>query len=1560
MSETPSEPRNGAEPSLNASYSGFDSATDAKVRTIARELSYRKVDASGQYVPDDDVAGVNPFDGQALQGEPRLDPKSPSFDAKYWVRNMRAVRDSDPGHYHHTSMGVAFKDLRAYGRAADADYQATTANAPFKLLGELWDSVANSNDTSRNFDILKPMDGILKKGSVTVVLGRPGAGCTTLLKTLSTHTYGYHVAKESVISYDGLSPQKIRDNYRGDVTFSAEMDVHFPHLSVGQTLNFAATLRTPQNRPDGISREEYASRMTDVYMAMYGLSHTFNTPVGNEYVRGVSGGERKRVSIAEVSIAGSYLQCWDNATRGLDSATALEFIRALKTQAEVLDVTSIVAIYQCSQDAYDLFDNCILLYEGYQIYSGPGALAKEYFERMGYECPPRQTTADFLTSLTNPAERIIRKGFSKKVPRTPKQFYDYWRASSEHSALVAEVDEYLVHHQSNSVLPAVSAAHRARQADHTFKKSPYTVSYFMQVKALTKRNFQRTMGSPMILIITLLSNIFLPLVNSVLFWNQANDTSSFYSRGSALLVAVVLNCISSLLEILTMFEARPVLEKHKQFALYRPSAAAIASVLSEFPSKVVMCIIFNVIFYFMINFRREPGPFFFFMLINLFGMLYLSHIFRTIGSIFHTLSASATPSAMTLVILVLYSGFPIPTPNMLGWSRWINYLNPMAYSFEALLANEFHGRNFPCVNIVPSGPSYVTSPSLTTPVAAGIPTTIDTTSVCSVVGAVAGQSYVTGDAYIQGTYDFSWAHAWRNFGIIIGFTIFFLLTYLLATELNNGAMQRGEVTLFPRSKLRKIKRAKRKAQLIATDLESGGSAAADSALAASQSIMKEDLAKIHAGTDIFHWRDVCYDVQIGPETRRLLNNVDGWVQPGTLTALMGASGAGKTTLLDVLASRVTMGTIYGHMFVNGRHRDASFQRSTGYAQQQDVHLGTSTVREALQFSAYLRQPASVSTKEKNDYVESVISILEMDAYADAVVGVAGEGLNVEQRKRLTIGVELAAKPKLLLFLDEPTSGLDSQTAWSVVQLMRKLADHGQAILCTIHQPSALLFQEFDRLLFLARGGRTVYFGDIGNKSNKLIKYFESHGAPECPPDANPAEWMLSVIGAAPGTTANQDYHEVWKKSKEFKKVQRELVRMERELPTQTAHTVNDEELTEYAAGMWTQYWLVTKRMLEYDWRNPVYLWSKFILTIVSCLFLGFTMFNANMSQRGLSNQMFCAMMFTTVLTSMMQQTIPHFLYHRVLYEVRERPSKMFGWFPWIMSQLTSEMPWQIITGTLAFLTWYYPVGFYRNMEATHSVSERSGLTWLITVTLHMFISTYSQMWVTAFDAPEIGAQIATIFYATAFDYSGVLRYPSGFWKFIYRASPFSYYTSAMLAAVIGDTNIVCSPTELLSFTAPSNSTCGTYMQPYIAANGGYLTDPNSMTNCNFCSQSKTNEFLEASHIDFDKRWQNWGIFFCYIFINMALTVFFYWVARVPKKDRKVHETQQLAAPTTADDDSNGSAESLEDVPETTPVAKKTKKAARGKDDDENQTELESVSPKPRRARKGPRKPRNEV
>jgi ABC-type multidrug transport system ATPase subunit len=212
-------------------------------------------------------------------------------------------------------------------------------------------------------------------------------------------------------------------------------------------------------------------------------------------------------------------------------------------------------------------------------------------------------------------------------------------------------------------------------------------------------------------------------------------------------------------------------------------------------------------------------------------------------------------------------------------------------------------------------------------------------------------------------------------------------------------------------------------------------------------------------------------------------------------------------------------------------------------------------------------------------------------------------LNVEQRKRLTIGVELVAKPDLLLFLDEPTSGLDSQTAWSILTLIRKLADNGQAILCTIHQPSAVLFQRFDRLLLLAKGGQTVYFGDIGGNSKTLVDYFARNGAVACDEKQNPAEWMLEVIGAAPGVKASRDWVKVWQESPEFVAVNRHLDELKSQLSPVTPQADQVSLSKSYAAPFYFQLFMCTKRALEQSWRDPSYIYAKFGLctSTVSCV-----------------------------------------------------------------------------------------------------------------------------------------------------------------------------------------------------------------------------------------------------------------------------------------------------------------------------------------------------------------------
>ncbi|KAA8646937.1 hypothetical protein EYZ11_005672 [Aspergillus tanneri] len=793
---------------------------------------------------------------------------------------------------------------------------------------------------------------------------------------------------------------------------------------------------------------------------------------------------------------------------------------------------------------------------------------------------------------------------------------------------------------------------------------------------------------------------------------------------------------------------------------------------------------------------------------------------------------------------------------MLGWSRWMNYIDPIAYAFESFMVNEFSGREFPCMSFVPSGPGYEN---------------VDPTNqICSTVSSRPGVPSIDGGAYLSLAYKYTHAHLWRNLGIMIGFMIFFMLVYLIATELVSEALSKGEVLIFRRG--HQPKKTQDTETPLDTEFKEDGQ-------------LQQGSATIQRQTAIFHWQDLSYDIKIKGEPRRILDQVNGWVKPGTATALMGVSGAGKTTLLDVLATRVTMGVVTGEVLVDGHPRDDSFQRKTGYVQQQDAHLKTSTVREALRFSALLRQPAHISRQEKLDYVEEVLDLLGMRSYADAVVGVPGEGLNVEQRKRLTIGVELAARPQLLLFLDEPTSGLDSQTSWSILDLIETLTKHGQAILCTIHQPSAMLFQRFDRLLFLAKGGRTVYFGEIGENSSTLSNYFISNGGHPLSQGENPAEWMLDVIGAAPGSHSDIDWPEVWNNSPEKRAVCDHLAELKSTLSQRPRESGTKDDYREFAAPTSVQLKECLLRVFSQYWRTPSYIYSKIVLSILTALYNGFSFFKAKNTQQGLQNQMFSIFMLMTIFGNLVQQIMPNFIIQRSIYEVRERPSKMYSWRVFMASNILVELPWNLLVAILMFFCWYYPVGLYKNAEPTDSVHERGALMFLLLLTFLWFTSTFSHMVIAGVENAETGGNIANLIFVLLLLFCGVVATPEAmprFWIFMYRLSPFTYLVSGMLSTAVSGTEVNCDPIETLKVDPPGNQTCYEYLSAFAVNAGGRVQNPNATSACAYCTMSKTDEFLAHVHSYWGDAWRNFGLMWAYIAFNIVAAIGIYWLARVPK------------------------------------------------------------------------------
>ncbi|KZL66398.1 ABC transporter [Colletotrichum tofieldiae] len=1413
---------------------------------------------------------INPYPGT------NLDPRSPSFDARAWIKAFVRLTESDPKSAPRRALGVAFRDLGVCGWSTGAEFQRSVGNVLLAVGHGLMKLATGRSRRGSRVVILRDFEGVIEKGEMLLVLGPPGSGCSTLLRTLSSQTADLEVSPEAYINYRGIDPKLIRTRLRGDVLYNAELDTHLAHLTVGETLAFASRARSVRHVPGGFSRQQFDLIKRDVVMAAFGLTHAADTRVGDDTVRGVSSGERKRVSIAEAALTGAKFQCWDNSTRGLDSANAIGFCRNLRLQANLLGVASAVSIYQAPQSAYDLFDKVTVVYEGRQIFFGRGTEAKVYFEDLGFLCPERQTVPDFLTSMTSPHERLVRTGFENMVPRTPEEFAQRWKQSKQRQELLHQLASYEKSHPSLERLAEYQHSRRAEQARVQRETSPYTISYTQQVSLTFWRAWRRLLADPGFTIASLLFNLVMALILGSMFYNLEPDSSSFYYRGGIIFFSLMFNAFGSQLEVLTIYAERSVVEKHNRYAFYHQSAQAIASYLCDLPYKVANMLVFNVLVYLMAGLRREAGAFFFFCLVTLLATLSQSAIFRTLASITRTSDQAMIPSALLGLGLMIYTGFTVPTAYMPGWSRWMGYINPLAYSFEALMANEFHSTEFGCAAMVPQGPGYE-----------GLPLESRT---CSVVGARPGSAVVSGDSYINVSFGYYDAHRWRNVGVLFAFTVFFFGAYLFAAEHAKPPKTRGEILIFRRGKT-------------ASALKPGKVASLDGDVEAQRqgsqpiSAEKEHATFHHSGpsvsNSVFHWEDLCYDIKVrGGAERRLLDHVDGWVKPGISTVLMGVSGAGKTTLLDVLATRVSVGVVSGDTLIDGTPTDATFQHRVGYVQQQDLHLSTMTVREALEFSALLRQSAEVPRQEKLQYVEHVIDMLEMREFAGAVIGVPGEGLNVEQRKRLTIGVELAARPQLLVFFDEPTSGLDAQTSWAISTLIKKLASSGQAVLCTIHQPSAILFDQFDRLLLIAPGGKTVYFGDIGDKASTLISYFERNGAPEIEAEANPAEWMLRVIKPPEEGSGNVDWHETWRNSPEYKDVKRELNRLCTLASTQH-HTDpgadQGSQHREFVSSFPFQFWHVLIRTFKHFWRSPVYMWSKISLIALSSLYLGFS-YTATNSIQGLQNQLWAIFLLLVVFININEQIMPMFVPQRALYESRERPSKIYRWSAYVLSNMLVEMAWNSAMAVVMFVCWYYPVGFVRN-TTDEDRAARGLLVFLLLWAYLVFTSIFAHLAIVWIDLPETAGVLTSLFWMLCILFCGVgvprADLPA-FWTFMYRVSPATYLVGGIMTAAVANADVVCADHEVLRVSPPAgaNTTCGDFLGPFADASGGRVLNVAERDVCGYCPVGTTNDFLAQFDLGYDTRWRDFGLVWVYVLFNVAAAMGLYWVFRVPRGKEK--------------------------------------------------------------------------
>ena len=247
---------------------------------------------------------------------------------------------------------------------------------------------------------------------------------------------------------------------------------------------------------------------------------------------------------------------------------------------------------------------------------------------------------------------------------------------------------------------------------------------------------------------------------------------------------------------------------------------------------------------------------------------------------------------------------------------------------------------------------------------------------------------------------------------------------------------------------------------------------------------------------------------------------------------------------------------------------------------------------------------------------------------------------------------------------------------------------------------------------------------------------------------------------------------------------------------------------------------------------------------------------------------------------------PHFVTQRDLYEARERPSKSYSWKAFMLANVLVELLWQLPMALVIFFCWYFPMGLWRNAEATDAVVMRAGQMFLFILQFMIYASTFANATIAGVETAEIGGALTNVLFSLALVFCGVLATKDqlpGFWVFMYRVSPLTYLVSGMLTTAVADTDLVCADNELLRFDALPGMSCERYLAPYISIAGGYLEEgTGNSTQCGFCPFGNTNQYLSLLDMSYDTSWRNFGILWAFIFFNVAFAFFIYWLARVPK------------------------------------------------------------------------------
>uniref|UniRef100_M4D8I7 ABC transporter domain-containing protein n=1 Tax=Brassica campestris TaxID=3711 RepID=M4D8I7_BRACM len=1193
-----------------------------------------------------------------------------------------------------------------------------------KPIPTLWNAIASRLSRvmclkkEKSISILNGVSGIIRPKRMTLLLGPPSCGKTSLLLALAGRL-DHSLKTTGNVSYNGhllseFVPEKTSN-------YVSQNDLHIPEITVRETLDFSGCFQGTGSRLETmkeISRREKLKGIIpdpdiDAYMKILGLSFCADTRVGDTSRPGISGGEKRRLTTGEMIVGPIKTLFMDEISNGLDSSTTFQIVSCLQHYALLSEGTIVVSLLQPAPETFELFDDVILMGEGKIIYIGPRDYICRFFEDCGFKCPTRKSVAEFLQEV------ISRKDQEQ-----------YWCHIDKPYSYVS-IDSFIERFKKSEL-----GLQQQEELSKTLEKSQaqkdalcsrkYSLSNWEMLKACSRREFLLMKRNSFVYVFKSGLLICIGSITMTVYLSTGSKRDlvhANYLMGS-LFFSIFKMLADGIPELTLTISRLSVFYKQKELYLYPAWAYALPSAILKIPISFLEAFMWTSLTYYVIGYSPDIVRFFRQFLI--FFALHLSCIsmFRAIAATFRDFVLATTMGSVSVVLLSLFGGFVLRKPSMPAWLQWGFWLSPLSYAEIGLTSNEFFSTRW----------SQTTSGNRTL-----------------------GEEVLDARGLNFGDQSY-----WGAFGALIGFTFFFNVVFVLAlTFLTTSNRSRAIVSSDD------------------DNAQSSGNHTKSSSKIATQSKNALPFKPL-----TFTFQEVRYFVQT-PQGKKvqLLSNVTGAFKPGVLTALMGVSGAGKTTLMDVLSGRKSRGDIEGDIQVGGyRKGQETIAKGSGYCEQFDIHSPNLTIRESLEYSAWLRLPSSINSETKRAIVREVLETIELEEIKDSLVGLPGvSGLTTEQRKRLTIAVELVANPSII-FMDEPTTGLDARAAAIVMRAVKNITETGRTVVCTIHQPGTDIFEAFDELVLMKNGGKIIYHGPLGQHSSNVIEYFmRIPGVPKMKENTNPATWLLDITSRSSEDNIGVDLAQIYKESSLFKENKIVIEQMR----GTSSGTEELTSLTRYAQTGWGQFKAcLWKQHLSY-WRNPSYNLTRILFVCLTSLICGVLFWqkaNKINTQQDLFNvlgSMYTVVLFTginncsTVLFCIATE-------RNVFY--RERFAQMYNSWAYSLAQVLVEIPYSLVQSILCMAILYPMVGYH------FSVYKVFWSFYAVFCSLLIF-NYFGMLLVVITPNIHVAFTLRSGFYSMVNLFAGyVMPKPSipKWWIWMYYLSPTSWVLNGLLTSQYGD------------------------------------------------------------------------------------------------------------------------------------------------------------------------------